>query len=137
MLVLSCAVGWCLVAAPSYAGGAANTCINWRGTGNNPLDGSPNSMTAQCKNKAGSYVTTTAWLPGCVGNSNGRLIWAKDGYFDRSCKNCRVMPVSVAPKPVYAMVCDCKMPSSIFWRLSTAISMDALSNWDGKLVCPV
>ena len=121
-----------LVAAPSsYAAGATSTCTNWRGSGSGPLGGGPNTVTADCKTTSGTIKTSSVWLPGCLANDNGQLVWRKDGYYDRSCRSLAFWP-DAQGKPTTA---ECKTKSGS-WVRAIAF-MDQLSNMNGTLVCPI
>lgn len=116
-------------AAPSYAGGAVQTCRNWRGSGSGPINGGPTRITADCKTKAGTYKTTYVDLPYCVANYRGNFNWWRNGHYEKSCRNLALW------SDFSYYTAECKTPSGS-WH-PTTLFLDQLSNWDGNLVCPL
>lgn len=111
-------------------GGAVNTCFNWRASGWGALGG-PNSVTADCRNYAGQLVTSEVWLPVCMGNAWGNLVYGGQ-WFDRSCGNCG-LHTEFRPER-YRFVCDCDRGDGSFQQTNIPIS-DYLTNYDGQLYC--
>lgn len=111
--------------------GAPQTCVDWWMSGQGPLGG-PNTVNAKCLNTANLFIDTSVWLPGCLGNFNGRLGWARDGFFDRSCTACRLV---VASSTHVLLGCNCLTETKAL--TGSGIELDGLTNVNGALVCPI
>lgn len=122
----------------AQAVGAVATCANWRPAGQGPLGG-PNSVAAECKDVSGVFRPTEVWLPGCLANNNGSLVWAQDGFFDRSCQNCGIEAGIAQPGGglTVAFACSCASANgNMPFARNTRINLDALTNVNGTLLCP-
>jgi hypothetical protein len=111
-------------------GGSANSCIFFWAAGTGPLGG-PNSIGAQCLSATQDWVQSEVWLPGCMGNDNGRLVWG-GRYFDRSCRNCAVS--QNGPYSGAWFACDCQRADGRWTRSGLGVS-DYLTNRNGYLTC--
>lgn len=112
------------------ASGAVWSCTNWSAVGQGPRGGA-NSIAADCQAVDGSWRRTEAWMPGCVGNQNGLLVWSRNGFFDRSCSNCYV---DARDSSLIFFICNCSNAAGS-WGL-TGININGLTNSNGNLVCP-
>lgn len=110
--------------------GAGNSCQKWLTTGAGPLGG-PNSVQALCTKANGNYVFSEAWLPGCMGNNDGRLVWG-GRYFDRSCKGCKLERFPVEARAWFT--CQCARTDGSWLQSSIEISY-YLTNRNGQLTC--
>lgn len=134
-----------MVAMPSgeaSASGALKTCKDFFPTGSGP-NGGANSVGATCKNSAGNWVVSTVWLPGCLANMGEKgpglqLQWVRNGFFDRSCRNCFVGADRDAGS-TRPFACNCKRRDG-GWpneAINAPINLDDLSNQNGQLACPL
>lgn len=113
------------------ASGADASCTNWVATGQGPLGG-PNSVAADCRQANGVFHHTEVWLPGCLGNNNGLLVWSGNGFFDRSCNACSV---GIDPSFGPTWICSCANAAGQFQRAAAILGV-GLTNSNGNLVCP-
>jgi hypothetical protein len=112
-------------------GGATSSCLGLWASGTSP-NGGPNSVSGRCFTRDGKTRDSQAWLPGCMGNDNGQLVWG-GRYFDRSCRDCRLEMALPLPA-TYRMSCECRRGDGR-WVWSSMIVSDYLTNNDGYLTC--
>ncbi|MET0382150.1 MAG: CVNH domain-containing protein [Burkholderiaceae bacterium] len=112
--------------APAFAGGAQDSCTNWRASGGGP-QGGPNQAEADCRRANGSINHSVAWLPAYLANWSGNLNVSGNGYFDRSCTGVAVYTVGKTPY----FSAFCYDPSHI--KHYTVINLNFLSNQNGNL----
>lgn len=131
-----------LTPTPAIAGGALATCKNWYAYGQGP-NGGANSVGADCKRADGSWNRTEVWMPGCVRAGDGprgnNLYWARDGFFDRVCRNCWV-GADRNLNTIRPFGCNCKKLNSGDWTdaaLSQTLNLNDMSNQNGNLQCPI
>jgi hypothetical protein len=111
---------------PAFAGGAKWTCNTWKIEGN--------QLTANCAARNGVYKRTFFWMPGFVANYNGRMVWARNGYFNNSCGPCW-LSVSIDGRGDPSYNCRCRAINGS-WP-TTGLNLNDLSNINGNLVSPI
>jgi hypothetical protein len=105
------------------------TCLGLSATGTGPLGGA-NSVAGRCFNANHQLVDSVVWLPGCIGNNDGQLVWG-GLYFDRSCRNC---VLEFALPHEYRLSCTCRRANGA-WVNDTIQVSEYLWNRNGQLSC--
>ncbi|KAJ7915601.1 hypothetical protein B0H13DRAFT_1610197, partial [Mycena leptocephala] len=107
----------------------ANTCDNWALVPNSA------TLTANCQDNTGNFVSTSILISNCVANDNGILSCRKAGGAGSSCVFFDIEGQSIGSKGTFTISANCKTSSGGTVTINHFNMDDCLTNNNGIVGC--